>query len=272
MRITHVIRGDDHVNNTPRQINIFRALGLDAARLRARADGARRGRRQALEAARRGERHGLRGGGLPAGRDGQFPRAHRLGARRRRDLLPRRSSSQWFDLPGISPAPSRFNASKLNWVNQEHMKRMSGGGIRPAARAVPRSVPDSIRRAARMPARSPRCCATGPRRWSRWPTRRGISTRRRRCPPEKVAEQVTDANRAALAELHAEFATLAWTARGAGRRDEGGGRAARHQAAADHDADALLVAGTPSTPAIDAVLALLGRDTARSRMAAGLGL
>jgi glutamyl-tRNA synthetase len=34
----------------------------------------------------------------------------------------------------------------------------------------------------------------------------------------------------------------------------------------------LLVAGTPSTPAIDAVLALLGRDTTRSRMAAGLGL
>ena len=29
MRITHVIRGDDHVNNTPRQINIFRALGFE---------------------------------------------------------------------------------------------------------------------------------------------------------------------------------------------------------------------------------------------------
>ena len=61
MRITHVIRGDDHVNNTPRQINIFRALGADAAALRARADGAGRGRRQAVQAPRRRRRHGIRG-------------------------------------------------------------------------------------------------------------------------------------------------------------------------------------------------------------------
>ena len=38
MDITHVIRGDDHVNNTPRQINIYRALGAQAAAVRARAD------------------------------------------------------------------------------------------------------------------------------------------------------------------------------------------------------------------------------------------
>ena len=37
MDITHVIRGDDHVNNTPRQINIYRALGAQAAAVRARA-------------------------------------------------------------------------------------------------------------------------------------------------------------------------------------------------------------------------------------------
>ena len=91
MRITHVIRGDDHVNNTPRQINIFRALGADAAALRARADRARRGRREAVEAPWRRRRHGVRGRRLPAGSDGQFPGADRLGARRRRNLLARRS-------------------------------------------------------------------------------------------------------------------------------------------------------------------------------------
>ena len=41
MNITHVIRGDDHVNNTPRQINIFRALGCSASAVRARADDSR---------------------------------------------------------------------------------------------------------------------------------------------------------------------------------------------------------------------------------------
>ena len=42
MEITHVIRGDDHVNNTPRQINIYRALGATLPRVRARADDPRR--------------------------------------------------------------------------------------------------------------------------------------------------------------------------------------------------------------------------------------
>ena len=42
MNITHVIRGDDHVNNTPRQINIYQALGAKLPQVRARADDPRR--------------------------------------------------------------------------------------------------------------------------------------------------------------------------------------------------------------------------------------
>ena len=45
MNITHVIRGDDHVNNTPRQINIFNALGATLPQFGARADDPRRRRR-----------------------------------------------------------------------------------------------------------------------------------------------------------------------------------------------------------------------------------
>ena len=86
MRITHVIRGDDHVNNTPRQINIIRALGAEPP-VYAHVptvlgeDGA-----EALQAPRRGQRDAVRGAGLPAGGDGQFPRPARLGARRRRGV------------------------------------------------------------------------------------------------------------------------------------------------------------------------------------------
>jgi len=90
--------------------------------------------------------------------------------------------------------------------------------------------------------------------------------------PDKLAEQVPAASRGALAELHVEFASLPWTRESLG--------AALKAAAARHGLKPpqimmplrYVVAGTPSTPAIDAVLALLGRDTTRARMAHGLGL
>ena len=56
MGITHVIRGDDHLNNTPRQMNMLQALGADAAGVRSCTDDPRSGRRQALQAPWRGER------------------------------------------------------------------------------------------------------------------------------------------------------------------------------------------------------------------------
>ena len=54
MDITHVIRGDDHVMNTPRQLNIIAALDGSAAAFRPRADDPRRGRQTAVETPRRG--------------------------------------------------------------------------------------------------------------------------------------------------------------------------------------------------------------------------
>ena len=90
--------------------------------------------------------------------------------------------------------------------------------------------------------------------------------------PELLAQQINAANRPALFELQEEFAALAWQREAIG--------AALKAAAARHTLKPAqvmmplraLVAGTPSTPAIDAVLALLGRETARSRIASGLNL
>ena len=56
MAITHVIRGDDHLTNTFRQVQIYRAHGLGAAALRAYPADPRRGRGEAVEAARRASR------------------------------------------------------------------------------------------------------------------------------------------------------------------------------------------------------------------------
>ena len=87
MEITHVIRGEDHISNTPRQVLLYRALGFASAALRAPVDGARPGSHAALEAARRDLGGGVPRARLPAGGADQLPRADRLVAahRRRRD-------------------------------------------------------------------------------------------------------------------------------------------------------------------------------------------
>ena len=93
MKITHVIRGDDHVNNTPRQINILQALGATLPHLRPRADDPRRRRREAVQAPRRGQRDGIPGAGLSAGSDAELPGAPGLEPWRRGDLLAWSSSA-----------------------------------------------------------------------------------------------------------------------------------------------------------------------------------
>ena len=82
MGVTHVIRGDDHLNNTPRQMNMLLALGKPAAGVRARADDPGPGRRQALQAPRRGQRARVPGPGLSTRGAAQLPGAARLVARR----------------------------------------------------------------------------------------------------------------------------------------------------------------------------------------------
>jgi glutamyl-tRNA synthetase len=89
MAMTHVIRGDDHVNNTPRQINLYRALDADMPHF------AHVPMILGSDGQRLSKRHGAvnvlqyRDDGLPAGRDGELPRAPGLVARRRGDLLAR---------------------------------------------------------------------------------------------------------------------------------------------------------------------------------------
>ena len=82
MGVTHVIRGDDHLNNTPRQMNMLLALGATPPVYAHVPMILGPGRREALQAPRRGERAAVRGGGLPARRAAQLSGAPRLVARR----------------------------------------------------------------------------------------------------------------------------------------------------------------------------------------------
>ena len=270
MRITHVIRGDDHVNNTPRQINLMRALdaeppvyghlptvlGADGTKL--------------------SKRHGAVGV-MQYAADGFLPEAMinflaRLGwSHGDEEIFDRAQLVQWFDVSHVNPAPARFDADKLRWINHEHIKRLSEAEL--GSRLVPylqrsgldvANGPDPAAVAALLRDRAPTLAEMADAAHYFYATPHPTA--------ERIAEQVTDANRPALADLHREFAALAW------QRDAIGAAikatAARHHLKPPQIMMALrmLVAGTPSTPAIDAVLALLGRDAVRERMASGLGL
>jgi len=270
MRITDVIRGDDHVNNTPRQINIFRALGVEPPRY------AHVPTVLGEDGAKLSKRHGAVGV-MEYAAAGYLPEAMinflgRIGwAHGDDELFTRGQLIEWFELSGISPAPSRFNASKLNWVNQEHMKRM------PEAALGMRLVP-FLQRAGLDPEAGPDAGAVAMLLRDRCETLVLMADAASyfystpTVAQDKVAEMVTPANHGALVELHGEFATIDWTREALA--------AAMKAAAVRHGIKPpqimmpmrLLVAGTPATPAIDAVLALLGRDVARSRMAAALGI
>jgi glutamyl-tRNA synthetase len=124
MKITHVIRGDDHVNNTPRQINIMRALGATPP-VYAHLPTVLTPTGEKLS-----KRHGARGV-LQYRDDGYLPEAvvnylARLGWSHGDDeIFSTAQLLEWFDLDGLSSSPGRFDPDKLRWVNQEHMKRMS---------------------------------------------------------------------------------------------------------------------------------------------------
>jgi glutamyl-tRNA synthetase len=121
MKITHVIRGDDHINNTPRQINLLQALG---AKLPVYAhvpmilgsDGKklskRHGASNVLEF--------LEAGFLP---DAILNFLIRLGwAHGDQEIFSRAEMIELFDLKDINKAPSAMNQDKLLWLNQHYMK------------------------------------------------------------------------------------------------------------------------------------------------------
>ena len=129
MEITHVIRGEDHISNTPRQILLYQALGFAPPRVRAPVarDGA--GPHAAVEAARRDVGGGVPRARLSAGGAGQLPRADRLVAARRRrqpgaeaELLPVDELARRFAIEDVGHSAGIFDVEKLAWMNRHYMK------------------------------------------------------------------------------------------------------------------------------------------------------
>ena len=121
MKITHVIRGDDHVNNTPRQINILSALGAEVP-LYAHLSMILGDDGQKLS-----KRHGAVSV-MQYHEDGYLPEAvlnylARLGWSHGDDeIFSMEQFCSWFDLGHITPSAAQFNTEKLNWLNAHYLK------------------------------------------------------------------------------------------------------------------------------------------------------
>ncbi len=121
MQITHVIRGDDHVNNTPRQINIFKALGKDVpvyAHLPTvlNEQGEKMSKRSGAKAVTQYRDEGY----LP---DAMVNYLARLGWSHGDDeIFSRQQFLDWFDLDHLGRSAAQFDDAKLRWVNAQHLK------------------------------------------------------------------------------------------------------------------------------------------------------
>ncbi|MEZ5535929.1 MAG: glutamate--tRNA ligase [Thiolinea sp.] len=123
MGITDVIRGDDHINNTPRQINIMRALGFEAPRY------AHVPMILGPDGQRLSKRHGAVGV-MQYRDDGFTPQALlnylvRLGwSHGDQEIFSRAEMIELFSLDAINRAPSAINQEKLMWLSQHYLKTL----------------------------------------------------------------------------------------------------------------------------------------------------
>ncbi len=121
MGISHVIRGDDHVNNTPRQINILMALGGSLPQyahvpMILGTDGERLSKRHSAVSVMQYQDEGY----LP---EALINYLARLGwSHGNEELFSREQLIEWFDLESINCSPARFNLEKLQWINQHYLK------------------------------------------------------------------------------------------------------------------------------------------------------
>ena len=122
MGITHVFRGDEHVNNTPWQINIFRALGAPLPQFGhvpviLGDDGLKLSKRRGAVSVTAYEENGY----LP---EAMLNYLARLGWSHGDDeLFSREQLVQWFDGEHLSKSPAQWDAAKLLWVNAQYMKQ-----------------------------------------------------------------------------------------------------------------------------------------------------
>ena len=262
MRITHVIRGDDHVNNTPRQINIFRALGHEPpvyAHLPTVLN-------------EQGEKMSKRNGAKPVTQyrdEGFLPDAMvnylaRLGWSHGDDeIFSRVQFLDWFNLDHLGRSAAQFDEAKLRWVNAQHLKAMDDEALARlvAAQLEARGITPDERLPAICGLFKDRCDTTVVLADWAQSYYADVSP-----SAADLGQHVTEAIKPAIATLREKLTEADWTLPGIG--------AAIKSTLTEHGLKMpqlampvrVLVMGTPQTPSVDAVLALHRREKVLARL------
>ena len=270
MGVTHVIRGDDHLNNTPRQMNMLRALGATPPAyahvpMILGPDGAKLSKRHGAVSVLQYEEEGY----LP---DALLNYLVRLGwSHGDQEVFTREEMIAAFDIHDVNKAASAFNPEKLLWLNQQHMVRSPPTALIPHLRTQLRRLGtdsddeqllEGVIVAQRERAKTLKEMAEN----SRFFFSDDI-----RVDPKAVAKHLTPDGLGALAKVRARLAALReWQAPAI--NEALNALATELQVGLGKIAQPLRVAvtGTAVSPPIDATLALLGRERALARLDAAL--
>jgi glutamyl-tRNA synthetase len=264
MDVTHVIRGDDHVNNTPRQINIFRALGASLPRFA----------HVPMILGPDGEKMSKRHGAVSVMQyrdDGYLPEAllnylARLGwSHGDEEVFSVSQLVEWFDLEHVSKSAARFDPQKLVWLNAHYLKQAADERLAELVRPFlvkdgcdPEQGPDVVKVVALLKERVGTIEELGDA---------AVYFFRRLHPTSELRAQHYGAESLkALAALAVRLKTLDWSREAIARAVKE--TAAEHKLKMPQVAMPLrvMVTGEVQTPAIDAVLALLGREESLRRL------
>lgn len=258
MDITHVIRGDDHVNNTPRQINIFRALGKEPpvyAHLPTvlNEQGEKMSKRNGAKAVTQYRTEGY----LP---EAMVNYLARLGwSHGDEEIFSREQFIQWFDLDHLGRSAAQFDEAKLRWVNAQHLKATPDAVL--AALVAAHLQEEGIVVDARLPAIcglfKDRCDTT--RALAAW-TR--LFYTQATPNSDELTKHVTDGIRPAVHDFAARLqASTEWTAPAIAAILKSVLTAHKLKMPQLAIPVRVLVMGTPQTPSLDAVLALQIQST-----------
>jgi glutamyl-tRNA synthetase len=264
MKITHVIRGDDHVNNTPRQINIFRALGHEPpvfAHLPTVLN-------------EQGEKMSKRNGAKPVTQyrdegylaDGVVNYLARLGWSHGDDeIFSRAQFLQWFDLDHLGKSAAQFDDAKLRWVNAQHMKSTADEALAPLVEAqlARRGITPDERLPALCGLLKDRCETTV--QLADWVQRFYAVPERN---ADDAAKHLTDGVRPAVAMLAKMLEGCPWTREAINEAIKETLRATGMKMPQLAMPVRVLVMGTAQTPSLDAVLALSRREAVIERLRA----
>jgi len=264
MGITQVIRGDDHVNNTPRQINILKALGAKLPQyahvpMILGSDGERLSKRHGAVSV------------MQYAEDGFLPEAlvnylARLGwSHGDEEVFTVQQFIEWFDLRHISKSAAQFNPEKLRWLNQHYIKLADNSRLAGLVRKhlTDRGVPVSV---------SPRLEAVVALYKERVATMLEMADEAEvyyieiHPAPELLDEHLIPEVVPALRELAARFADVSWEAPALAALIKE--MLAKHNLKMPKLAMPLrvMLVGQTHTPSVDAVLALFPREMVLARV------